>query len=241
MIFQNPADALNPYMTVGAALERTVRRFERGLTREQVRQRVEALLQSVRLTSDYAQRTPLELSGGERQRVGIARAFATQPALILADEPTSALDVSVQAAVLNLLKDLRAERGTAYLFISHDLRAVSYLADRILVMVRGQIVEEATPAQFAAAPFHPYSEVLLAALPEPGMPPPALLPLDAPLSGGSPASVGCPFASRCPRKLGLICDETPPPWQVTPEGHHIRCHIPLAELTALQTGTAGQP
>ncbi|MFN8378801.1 MAG: ABC transporter ATP-binding protein [Anaerolineae bacterium] len=235
MIFQNPADSLNPYMTVGAALERTVRRFEDGLTSEEARQRVEALLASVRLSADYAQRVPTELSGGERQRVGIARAFAAHPALILADEPTSALDVSVQAAILNLLKDLRAEQGTAYLFISHDLRAVSYLADRILVMLRGQIVEEATPAQFAAAPFHPYSEVLLAALPEPGRSSPALLPVerqDITLSG---PAVGCPFADRCPRHIGPICDEVPPPWQATPEGHHIRCHIPLGELVALQT------
>ena len=234
MIFQNPADALNPFMTVGAALERTVRRFERGLSAEQARQRVTDLLASVRLSPDYAGRVPGELSGGERQRAGIARAFAARPALILADEPTSALDVSVQAAVLNLLKDLRAEQGTAYLFISHDLRAVSYLADRILVMVRGQIVEEATPAQFAAAPFHPYSEVLLAAMPEPGAPPPALLPVEA--ATGLPSGLtACPFADRCPRKLGPICDDMPPPWQVTPEGHHIRCHIPLDELVALQT------
>ena len=240
MIFQNPADALNPFMTIGAALERTVRRFERGLTSEQARQRVSDLLASVRLTPDYAGRVPSELSGGERQRVGIARAFATQPALILADEPTSALDVSVQAAVLNLLKDLRAERGTAYLFISHDLRAVSYLADRILVMVSGQIVEEATPAQFTAAPYHPYSEVLLAAMPEPGAPPPALLPVEA--STGQPAPhTACPFANRCPRKLGPICDDVPPPWQVTPEGHHIRCHIPLAELVILQTAPESAP
>jgi peptide/nickel transport system ATP-binding protein len=240
MIFQNPADALNPFMTIGAALERTIRRFERGLNAEQARQRVDDLLASVRLTPDYAGRVPGELSGGERQRVGIARAFAAHPALILADEPTSALDVSVQAAVLNLLKDLRAERGTAYLFISHDLRAVSYLADRILVMVRGQIVEEATPAQFAAAPFHPYSEVLLAAMPEPGAPPPVLLPAE-PASDRVAPHTACPFANRCPRKLGPICDEVPPPWQATPEGHHIRCHIPLADLIVLQTTAERAP
>ena len=232
MIFQNPADALNPYQTVGGALGRTVERLTGETNPGRIRERVQALLEQVRLSPDYAQRLPSELSGGERQRVGIARAFAAEPALILADEPTSALDVSVQAAILNLLKDLRAERQTAYLFISHDLRAVSYLADRILVMVRGQIVEEATPEQFAAAPFHPYSEVLLAS--QNG------LSADTRESEtGSPVTRACPFADRCPRKVGPICDTTDPPWQATAEGHHIRCHIPLADLTALQSPEDG--
>ncbi len=235
MIFQNPADSLNPYITVGAALERTVRRFDASLTTAEARQRVDALLTSVRLTADYAQRYPAELSGGERQRVGIARAFAANPALILADEPTSALDVSVQAAVLNLLKDLRAEQGAAYLFISHDLRAISYLADTILVMVHGAIVEEATSEQFTSAPFHPYTELLLAALPDPAAPPSALELADNDHSGAVTAGKGCPFADRCPRKLGAICDEEPPPWRATAEGHRILCHIPLDELKAAQT------
>ncbi len=234
MIFQNPAGALNPYVSVGDALGRVVSRFERGLTDDALRQRVEGLLASVRLTPDYAQRYPAELSGGERQRVGIARAFASQPSLILADEPTSALDVSVQAAILNLLKDLRAAERTAYLFISHDLRAVSYLADRIIVLYRGTIVEEATPAQFAAAPFHPYTELLLAALPDPDSPPAVVEPQDM-AALGVPTGRGCPFAGRCPRKAGPICDEVTPPWRMTPAGHHIYCHIPLDELTEMQT------
>ncbi|HYO87748.1 MAG TPA: ABC transporter ATP-binding protein [Candidatus Limnocylindrales bacterium] len=235
MIFQNPADSLNPYITVGAALERTVRRFDNALTREQARQRVNELLESVRLTTDYANRYPAELSGGERQRVGIARAFAANPALILADEPTSALDVSVQAAVLNLLKDLRAEQGAAYLFISHDLRAISYLADLILVMVHGAVVEEATSEQFTAAPFHPYTELLLASLPDPSAPRSALELAENEVEADVVDGRGCPFAGRCPRKLGPICDEQAPPWRTTDEGHRILCHIPLDELRALQT------
>jgi peptide/nickel transport system ATP-binding protein len=234
MIFQNPADSLNPFITVGDALERTLRRFDRSLTKAQARKRVGELLDAVRLTADYAARYPAELSGGERQRVGIARAFAANPALILADEPTSALDVSVQAAVLNLLKDLRAEEGAAYLFISHDLRAISYLADVILVMVHGAIVEEATAGQFTAPPFHPYTELLLAALPDPSAPHTAVELVANDANGNGVTGRGCPFADRCPRKLGPICDEEHPPWRETAEGHRILCHIPLDELVVLQ-------
>jgi peptide/nickel transport system ATP-binding protein len=234
MIFQNPADSLNPFMTVGDALERTISRFDGSLTKAQARERVGELLDAVRLTADYAARYPAELSGGERQRVGIARAFAANPALILADEPTSALDVSVQAAVLNLLKDLRAEEGAAYLFISHDLRAISYLADLILVMVHGAIVEEATAGQFTAPPFHPYTELLLAALPDPSAPHTAAELAANDANGSATTGRGCPFADRCPRKLGAICDEEYPPWRETAEGHRILCHIPLDELVVMQ-------
>ena len=148
MIFQNPNDTLNPYLTVGQALERTIHRLDTSRNSWQaVQSRIIELLDAVRLTAEYANRYPAELSGGEKQRIAIARAFAANPALIVADEPTSSLDVSVQAVILNLLKDLRAKEGASYLFISHDLRAVSYLADWLVVMYLGQIVEEGDTTQ----------------------------------------------------------------------------------------------
>ncbi|MEZ4666747.1 MAG: ABC transporter ATP-binding protein [Anaerolineae bacterium] len=236
MVFQNPADTLNPYQTVGQALERTIRLLNsEALTRQQVESRIAELLSAVRLPADYAMRYPGELSGGEKQRVAIARAFAANPALVIADEPTSALDVSVQAAILNLLKDLRAREGASYLFISHDLRAVSYLADWLVVMYLGQIVEEGTTEQVYGKPSHPYTEALISAIPEPD---PTVKQGHIRLDGDIPSAAnipsGCRFHTRCPRKIGAICEQELPPWQAAGDGHHIRCHIPIAELTALQ-------
>ncbi len=235
MIFQNPGDSLNPYRTVGAALARAVRRLSPELPPLAVRERVFALLQAVRLPAEYAARYPGALSGGEKQRVGIARAFAASPALVLADEPTSALDVSVQAVVLNLLSDLRAEQDVSYLFISHDLRAVSAIADHIIVMLLGQVVEQGTPAQVYGLPAHPYTEALLSALPGPG---PQRLRQPIRLEGDPPGPraivTGCPFHTRCPRRIGPVCDAHVPPWQDAGDGHRIRCHIPPAELAAMQ-------
>ncbi len=237
MVFQNPNDTLNPYRTIGQALERTIRQLsEAPPTSEAVREQVSALLNRVRLPDDYQHRYPSELSGGEKQRVAIARAFATQPALVIADEPTSALDVSVQAVILNLLKDLRGHDGASYLFISHDLRAVSYLADWIAVMYLGQIVEEGTVDQFNQAPSHPYTEALLSAIPEPD---PTRrqghIRLDGDIPSARDIPQGCRFHTRCPRKVGSICEQHAPPWQDAGDGHHIRCHIPAEELALLQT------
>jgi peptide/nickel transport system ATP-binding protein len=240
MVFQNPNDTLNPYRSVGDALSRTLRVLSRNdLSQADIQQSVNRLLEAVRLPAEYASRYPPELSGGEKQRVAIARAFAGDPALVLADEPTSALDVSVQAVILNLLKDLRAEKGASYIFISHDLRAVSYLADWLCVMYRGQIVEEGDSGQVFHPPWHPYTEALILAIPEadPDKRTQTLhLPLDAPqaLNQGR----GCRFAGRCPRKLGAICEQQEPPWRDAGEGHRIRCHIPTDELIQMQTASA---
>lgn len=165
MIFQNPNDALNPYRTVGDTLRRTLRRLDGSISRAELHTRVADLLKAVRLQPEYAQRYPGELSGGEKQRVAIARAFAANPALVIADEPTSALDVSIQSAVLNLLKDLRAQQGTSYLFISHNLDAVAYLADWIAVMYLGEVVETGDTRQVYNPPSHPYTEALVSAIP----------------------------------------------------------------------------
>jgi peptide/nickel transport system ATP-binding protein len=236
MVFQNPNDSLNPYRSVGAALARSIRRLSATrLSQDEIAQRVEALLAAVRLSPDYAKRYPPELSGGEKQRVAIARAFAADPALVIADEPTSALDASVQSAVLNLLKDLRAERSVSYLFISHDLNAVSYLADWIAVMYRGEIVEEGTVDDVYNFPSHPYTEALISAIPNPD---PTIrtrrIRLNDEPDSAIPA-VGCRFHRRCPRKIGAVCETDAPPWRDAGGQHFIRCHIPIDELRALQS------
>jgi peptide/nickel transport system ATP-binding protein len=238
MVFQNPEDSLNPYQTVGQALGRTVRRFDRG---QDVKRRIAELLTAVRLSPDYAERYPSELSGGEKQRVAIARAFAAKPSLVVADEPTSALDVSVQAAVLNLLKDLRAREGVSYLFISHDLDVIGYLADTVAVMYLGDIVEVGPSDQVINVPSHPYTEALMSAAPAPD--PDAerhviRLEGDAPSPRNMPP--GCRFHTRCPRYLGDICRTQTPPLRDAGNGHVIRCHIPVDELAALQSTQKGQ-
>ncbi len=236
MIFQNPNDALNPYMTVSQTLGRTIKRLSTTpINREALKARVAELLEEVRLPASYAERYPSELSGGEKQRVAIARAFAQNPALVVADEPTSALDVSVQSVILNLLKDLRAREGASYLLISHDLKAVAYLADWIAVMYLGEIVEEGTAEQVTTIPSHPYTEALISAIPNPD---PAVRGQRIRLEGDPPSATdiptGCRFHTRCPRKLGQICEVEVPPNQDLGDGHRIRCHIPAAELIELQ-------
>lgn len=237
MIFQNPHDALNPYHTVGQALARTMYRLsDSQLSEEMIQMRVIQLIEAVGLTAEYAQRYPNQLSGGEKQRVAIARAFAANPSLVIADEPTSSLDVSVQATILNLLKDLRAEQGASYLFISHDLEVISYLADWIVVMYLGEIIEEGTNEQVIHIPSHPYTEALLSANP---IPDPTIKRERIRMTGEVPSPrnkpSGCPFHTRCQRKIGAICEQEEPPMRDAGEGHLIRCHIPIDELIAAQS------
>jgi peptide/nickel transport system ATP-binding protein len=239
MVFQNPNDTLNPYLSVGQTLERTIQLLSpESLTKEKLQTRIQELLAVVRLPPDYVGRYPGELSGGEKQRVAIARAFATNPALVVADEPTSALDVSVQAVILNLLKDLRARQGASYIFISHDLRAVSYLADWLVVMYLGQVVEEGDTDQVYNAPSHPYTEALISAIPEPD---PRIkqgrIRLDGDIPSAAHLPTGCRFHTRCPRKIGAICEQQEPPRRDAGDGHYIRCHIPIDELIRLQSAS----
>jgi len=232
IIFQNPDSSLNPRKRVGRIVERPLELFTR-LDGPERRARTGQLLDMVGLPPDYAERYPHQLSGGEKQRVGIARALATEPDFLVCDEPVSALDVSVQAAVLNLLADLRERFGLSYLFISHDLAVVAHLSDRIAVMYAGTIVEEGTTAQVLEPPYHPYTEALLSAVP---LPNPRLRQRERvrlrAAAAGSPAwsGIGCPFQARCPRKLGTICEEVAPPDMPAAPGHRIACHIPLEEL-----------
>ncbi len=234
MVFQNPQNSLNPYLSVRQCIRRPLMKL-RGLSREQADAEVLELLKAVNLRTEYADRYPNELSGGEKQRVVIARAFASDPDLIICDEPVSALDVSVQSAVLNLLARLQDENGTSYLFISHDLSVVGYLADYLAVMYLGQLFEVGNASELFNPPYHPYTEALVSAIPVPS--PNAhedriLLNNSVPSAQNVPS--GCRFHTRCPRKIGAICEEEVPPWLGDGEGHFIRCHIPLDELREIQ-------
>ncbi len=239
IVFQNPDTALNPRQTVAAILSRPLHRFALAEGPEVVRE-VERLLDLVRLPHAFRSRYPHQLSGGEKQRVGIARALATRPDFVIADEAVSALDVSVQAAVLNLLADLRGRLGVAYLFISHDIGVIAHIAERVAVMYRGRLMEEGLTAQVLHPPYHPYTEALLSAVPVVGARERSASRIR--LAGDASSAVpgaGCPFAARCPRRIGPLCDTVPPPWQVAAEGHRIACHIPLPTLAAMPPALGG--
>ncbi len=234
MVFQNPQNSLNPYLSVRQALRRPLVKL-RGMAPAQAEAEVLQLLRRVNLRGDYADRFPDELSGGEKQRVVIARAFASDPDLIICDEPVSALDVSVQSAVLNLLARLQEEQGPAYLFISHDLAVVGYLSDVIAVMYLGQLFEVGAASDLFQPPYHPYTEALVSAIPvaDPHHKAERMLLHDV-LPSAQNLPSGCRFHTRCPRKIGAVCEEEAPPWREAKAGHAIRCHIPLEELSALQ-------
>ncbi len=234
MVFQNPDASLNPRHTVGYALERPLRRFL-GLGRQEARRRAGELLRAVNLDPSYLDRYPRQLSGGEKQRVAIARAFAAQPKLVVLDEPVSALDVSVQAVVLNLLTDLQRKLGTTYVFIGHDLSVVRYIADWIGVIYLGKLCELGPAEDVFQPPYHPYTEALLSAVPTPD--PDARrerVRLDGAVPSPRDPPAGCPFHTRCPRKVGRICETTPPPARLLNGRHEIRCHLEPDQLTAWQ-------
>lgn len=232
MIFQNPDSTLNPAWTVGGILTRALTLLGAHRTRREIAEALHRLLRLVRLPTSVAQMIPAQLSGGQKQRVAIARAFAGQPEIVVADEPTSALDTSVKMAVLELLLHAQQANGTALILISHDLGIVRYVADRVIVMHAGEIVEIGPTDAIFAPPYHPYTEALLGAAPiaEAG-----LIQRRVPIAGETPSLVGepncCAFASRCPRKLESgICDKIAPPLREAASGHAIRCHIPVEEL-----------
>jgi len=239
MVFQNPDTALNPRHSVGHILRRAVALLDGTVHGGARDERVAELAASVRLEPGHLLMRPGALSGGLKQRVAIARAFAGAPALVLCDEPVSALDVSVQAAILNLLVVLQAARGVSYIFISHDMSVVRYLADRVGVMYLGQLVEIGTTDAVFAPPYHPYTEALLAAAPslDQAVGRDRIRPRGNSSSQPAPPS-GCRFHPRCPRQLGHICRTEEPPWQLTDAGNRYRCHIAPAELADLQRASA---
>jgi peptide/nickel transport system ATP-binding protein len=234
MVFQNPDSTLNPSHTVGYAIGRALRRLADRAPSD-LGAGVARLLEVVKLAPEMAARRPRQLSGGEKQRVAIARALAGDPDVIIADEPVSALDVSVQAAIINLLNEIQAARGATLIFISHDLAVVRYLADHVAVMYLGTVAEFGPVERVFAPPYHPYTEALLSAVPvaDPDAGGARIL-LEAPLPRADEVPRGCPFATRCPRRLGTVCDETPPPVQRLDAEHRIACHIPADELRRRQ-------
>ncbi|WP_296658867.1 ABC transporter ATP-binding protein [Paraburkholderia sp.] len=222
LVFQHPDASLNRALPVRRLIARALARTSPSRTNEPTR--LEALLDAVRVPARYLTARAHQLSGGLKQRVAIAQAFAGEPRVVVCDEPTSALDVSVQAAILNLLARLQRERGVSYLFISHDLDVVRYLADRVMVLYAGQVVETGPADALFGGPCHPYTETLLAAQ--------TLRASDKMDSRAS--SAGCIFSAHCPRRIGAICDEQAPPFAEAGGGHRIRCHIPVVELRTLQ-------
>jgi oligopeptide/dipeptide ABC transporter ATP-binding protein len=224
IVFQDPYGSLNPRMTVGAAIREGLIVHDLAHGAEADR-RVATLLDEVGLRAEYANRYPHEFSGGQRQRIGIARALAVQPSFIVCDEPVSALDVSVQAQVVNLLRDLQRDRGLAYLFIAHDLAVVAHMADRVAVMYLGHIVELAPRTTLFASARMPYTKALLSAVPVPD--PSAhrqrvLLPGEPPSPANPPS--GCVFHPRCPHPAkDAACTQMVPPLEEKAPGHFVAC------------------
>jgi peptide/nickel transport system ATP-binding protein len=225
IIFQDPFSSMNPRMSVGDIIEEGMTAQRIGGAAPQRRQRVQQLLEQVGLRPEHAQRYPHEFSGGQRQRICIARALAVNPKLIVCDEPTSALDVSVQAQILNLLQDLQSELGLSYLFITHDLSVVAYLADRVAVMYLGRIVEEGEVHEVLDSPRHPYTEALLSAVPsiDAGSET-TVIRLEGDLPSPSSPPAGCHFHPRCPRAMAE-CARSYPQRTDLSATHQVRCHL----------------
>jgi peptide/nickel transport system ATP-binding protein len=233
MVFQNPDSALNRMWTVRRILKRTVKKLT-DLSDAEADERVEKLAESLRLSPRHLDMRPRQLSGGLKQRVAIARAFAGDPRIVVCDEPTSALDVSVQAAILNLLYELQTDQSTSYLFITHDLGVVRYLADRIAVMYVGRMMEVGTTEQIFGGPHHPYTEALLSAVPSVDGETKVRIRLEGEIPTPADPPSGCVFHTRCHRFIPGTCDQIEPPIQDVEPGHRMACHIPLDELRRLQ-------
>jgi peptide/nickel transport system ATP-binding protein/oligopeptide transport system ATP-binding protein len=226
IIFQDPYASLNPRMTVediiGEAID--IHKLAHG---EKRKARIKELLELVGLNEEHMSRFPHEFSGGQRQRIGIARALAVEPEFIVCDEPISALDVSIQAQVVNLLKDLQEKLGLTYLFIAHDLSMVRYISDRILVMYLGNMMELADSETLSNKPLHPYTKALLSAVP---IPDPVVekerqriaIKGEVPSPMNTPSL--CTFCTRCPQAMP-ICKQQKPEWKEVEKGHFIACHL----------------
>lgn len=227
MIFQDPFGSLDPRFTVGQIISEPLENFKRG-NQNEIRDEVGRLLEVVGLNPYYVNRFPHEFSGGQRQRIGIARALALRPKLVIADEPVSALDVSIQAQVLNLLKDLQDQFGLTYLFVAHNLSVVKHISDRVAVMYLGRVVELSDSEELYKMPLHPYTQALLSAIP---VPDPEIesrrkriiLEGDVPSPVNPPS--GCNFHPRC-WKAQQICREVIPPLEAKQPNHFAACHFP---------------
>jgi peptide/nickel transport system ATP-binding protein len=229
MVFQNPFDTLNPSHSIGSQIIRTLEKFGVGKTAADREKRMLELLDLVKLPRQFQYRKPRQLSGGQKQRIGVARAFAGQAKVVVADEPVSALDVSVQAAVTELLMDIQRQNKTTMLFISHDLSVVRYIADRVIVMYLGHIVEQGTTDQIFSPPYHPYTEALLSAIPIADT---SVVKKHIVLEGDIPSAMnpppGCPFQTRCRWKShvpGNKCETQLPPLRDLGDGHRSLCWL----------------
>ena len=239
MIFQDPFGSLNPVKTIRHHVARPLR-IHGIVPRSDVEERVYELLRTVGLVppEDIAAKYPHELSGGQRQRVAIARALAVEPKVLLADEPTSMLDVSIRIGILNLVLKLKEERRIAFLYVTHDLASARYVADEIMVMYAGQIVERGPVEQVLAEPLHPYTQLLLAAVPDPArrrLGEDRIEPSKAVAAAAVDPADGCRFVSRCPLAVGICSHATPTLVEARP-GQVARCHV-----TAPAPGSTGAP
>lgn len=240
MVFQDPYSSLNPRMRVGTMLNRTQKILGTGNYSDR-RARTIQMLETVGLGAEYYRRYPSSFSGGQRQRLGIARALIGDPDVIICDEPVSALDVSIQAQILNLLKQLQRDLGVAYVFISHDLGVVRYLSDRAAVMYLGEIVEEAPTGELFSNPLHPYTKVLMSAIPDPV---PGAHRERIVVSGEVPSPLrpptGCKFHTRCPFAMP-VCSEQLPRTHRMRAGHQVACHLYSSSATPIQQQVESVP
>ena len=225
MIFQNPYSSLNPRMTVKEIVGEGLK--QQGISQKEIDERVEKLLKMVGLNKDHMSRFPHEFSGGQRQRIGIARALSMEPEFIICDEPISALDVSIQAQVINMLKELQESLGLTYLFIAHDLSVVKYISDRVIVMYLGTMVETAETEELYDHPMHPYTQALLSAIPE-ADPIKAKANQRIAIKGEIASPINpkncCRFAERCQYATERCFKEMPKLHEVSP-GHQVACHL----------------
>jgi len=235
IVFQNPDTTLNPKHKVLHTISRPLYLYNMVSSKKKAKKKVQNLLASVGLDESYLNAHPTELSGGEKQRVAIARAFAPDPEVVICDEPTSGLDVSVQASVLNLLLRLQQERGTSYIFISHDLSVVHFISDYVAVVYLGEICEISHTEELLNPPYHPYTSALLSAIPvvDPGFEK-EIVKLEGQIPSAIDPPAGCRFHTRCPEKAGKICEEEKPPaWEIN-EYNVIHCHLSREELASRQ-------
>jgi oligopeptide/dipeptide ABC transporter ATP-binding protein len=236
MVFQDPFSSLNPAYRVSHGIMRGLKLHRRDLTASQRTAEAERVVDAVGLSpaADILQRFPYELSGGQRQRIGFAQALAYRPKLILADEPVSMLDVSIRIGLLNVMAKMREEEGVSFLYITHDIASARYVADRLMVMYAGHVVESGPTEDVLAAPKHPYTQLLLSAVPDPRAP----LDIDAEAGRGEPPKVidptpGCRFRERCPLAIDICASVTPTLRLLGPQ-HTAACHVATADL-ALET------
>lgn len=223
IIFQDPFSSLDPRNTVTQIIAEGVKSTNKFKSRKEIDDRVLELMEIVGLAERLKNSYPHELDGGRRQRIGIARALAVEPKLIVCDEPVSALDVSIQAQILNLMQDIQEEKKLAYLFITHDLSVVRHMADRIMVMYLGQMVELCSGDDLFERQYHPYTQALLSAIPTPTLTQKKRILLKGEITSPIDPPEGCRFARRCPY-ADEHCTKVTPQWREVVPGHFVACH-----------------